>query len=370
MLASAPEEFLPQPDRFSTRVFALAVVALLAYLLFRIFAPFFGPIYWAFLLAFMLFPVNERVRRLVGHRKGLGAALLTVGVLLGFAVPAAVGMFAFARQAIELGRRLSEAAQRYQINGVEDLQRLPVLGGAMGWMTDHLHVDAARIQSWLVQGSQHAVQFLLARSGDVLFGALGIFGNLALMLFILFFFFRDGDAIAARARDLLPMDPKRKERLNRHLEAVTRAVVFGTVVTALVQGAMLGIGFWITGLPSPLVFGVLSAVASFVPLIGTALIWVPAAIYLFAQGVMWKTIFLVAWSAVVVGSADNFLRPLLVSGKSQIGTLTVFFGGLGGLAAFGFIGLFLGPVILALALTLIQFAEEGRAASADSPASG
>ena len=126
----------------------------------------------------------------------------------------------------------------------------------------------------------------------------------------------------------------------------------------------VGLGFWITGIPSPVVFGALTAVASFVPLVGTALVWVPASIYLWTQGVLWKTLFLVIWSLVIVGTADNFLRPLLVSGKSQVGTLTVFFGGLGGLAAFGFVGLFVGPVILALVLALLEFADEGGAAPA------
>ncbi len=358
MLASAGGQPLPQPDRFSTRVFGLAVIAILAYLLFHIFEPFFAPIYWAFLLAFMLFPVNRRLRRLLKGRNGLAAALTTLGVTLGIAVPAAVGMVAFARQAVELGGHLSGAAQRYQIGGVEDILKLPVIGGAMAWLRDHLRLDAGQIQKWLVLGAQQAVQFLLSHSRDVLFGALGIFGNLALMLFILFFFFRDGDVLAARVSLLIPLDPKRKERLTTRLQGVTRAVVIGTVLTALAQGAMLGVGFWITGLSSPVVFGVISAVASFIPFVGTGLVWVPAAIYLFAQGVAWKTIFFVIWSAAVVGSADNVLKPLLVSGKSQIGTLTVFFGVLGGLAAFGLIGLFLGPVILALALSLIEFAEE------------
>jgi len=350
-----------QPDRFSTRAFGLAVVALLAYLVFQILSPFFAPIYWAFLLAFMLFPVNRRMRRLVKGKTGLAAALMTFGVTLGIAVPAAVGMVGFGKQGIELGRQLSATAQRYKIDGVADVLKLPVVGGAMGWMQERFRFDAAQIQAWLAEGSQKAVQFLLARSSDVLFGALGIFGSLTLTLFVLFFFFRDGDRMAARAWNLIPFDPARKERLNRRLQAVTRAVVFGTVVTALAQGALLGIGFWITGLQSPLVFGVLAAVASFVPFVGTALVWVPAAIYLYAQAVAWKAIFLVVWSAVVVGSADNFLRPLLVSGKTQMGTLTVFFGVLGGLAVFGFIGLFLGPVILALVLALIEFVEEGEA---------
>ncbi len=359
---------MPQKDQFSTRVFALVVVAILAYLLFVIFSPFFGPIYWAFLLAFMLFPLNKRLRKVFRGGTGRAAAAMTIGVALGIAIPVVIGAAAFARQAVELGSGLSRLGQQYQIKGVDDLFRLPVIGSGMKWLELHAGIDAAKVQALVVEGAQTAVHFLLAHSRDLLFGALGLLGNVTLVLFILFFFFRDGDAMVRQALSLIPLEPKRKARLNDHLQAVTRAVVVGTVFTALAQGALLGVGFWITGLPSPLVFGVLSAVASFIPLIGTALIWVPASLYLLAQGVAWKTIFLVVWSAVVVGSADNVLKPLLVSGKAQIGTLTVFFGVLGGLAAFGFIGLFLGPVILALVQTLIEFVEENEAATVKPPA--
>jgi predicted PurR-regulated permease PerM len=353
---------LPQENQFSTRVFGLAVLAALAYLLYTIFRPFFGPIYWAFLFAFMLFPLNRRLRKRFKGRNGLAATVMMIGVTIGIAAPAAVGVVAFARQAVELGQGASRLGQRYQINGVGDLLRLPVIGEGIQWLQDHSRIDAAQVQVWAVRGAQAAGQFLLSHSGDALFGALGLFANFTLALFILFFFFRDGDAMAGRVRGLIPLDPKRKTRLDQRLQEVTRAVVFGTVFTALAQGALLGVGFWITGVPSPVVFGVLAAVASFIPFVGTALVWVPAALYLMAQGVAWKTIFLVAWSVAVVGSADNVLRPMLVSGKARMGTLTVFFGVLGGLAAFGFIGLFLGPVILALVLTLIEFAEEGEVA--------
>ncbi len=354
---------MPQ-DRFSTRVFGLAVVALLAYLSFRIFEPFVAPIYWAFLLAFMLFPVNRLVRTLVRGRRGVAAGLMTLGVAVGIVGPAALVAVAFANQAVQLGHRLSVLAERYQIAGPTDLLRLPVVGSAIDWLRRRFGVEDAQLRDWLVQGSQRAVQFLLARGGGVLLGVFGILGMLSVTLFVLFFFFRDGDALVERIVRSIPYDARRKEKLERHLEGVTRAVVFGTVVTALVQGSLLGIGFWITGVPSPVVFGALTAVASFVPLVGTALVWVPAAIYLFAQGVLWKTLFLVAWSLAIVGTADNFLRPFLVSGKSRVGTLTVFFGGLGGLAAFGFVGLFLGPVILALVLALLEFADETASAPA------
>jgi len=354
---------VPQ-DRFPTRVFGLAVVALLAYLSFRIFEPFVAPIYWAFLLAFMLFPVNRTVRGMVGDRRGLAAGLMTLGVTLGFAIPAALVAVAFANQAVELGHRVAALGARYQITGPVDLIRLPVVGGAIEWLRQRFGVEDGQLRDWIVQGSQQAVQVLLAGGRDLLLGVFGIVGMLSVTLFVLFYFFRDGDALAARLLRVIPYDDRRKQRLESHLEDVTRAVVFGTVVTALVQGTLLGIGFWITGVPSPVVFGALSAVASFVPFVGTALVWVPAAIYLWTQGVLWKTIFLVVWSLAIVGTADNFLRPLLVSGKSRVGTLTVFFGGLGGLAAFGFVGLFVGPVILALVLALLEFADEGGAAPA------
>ena len=347
-------------DRFVSRVFNIAVVALLGYALFFIFHPFFGPIVWALLISFLLFPLNRRARAAVGGRKALAAILLTLAVTLGVVVPAAIGMVAFSRQALELGQQLSALANRYKIDGVEDIANLPVVGTAMSWLQNRFSVDGEQVQGWLGQAAQVAVQFLLARSRDVVFGAVGFFGNLVLMLFVLFFCFRDGDLMAARVKALIPLEDGRKNRLDRHLQSVMRAVVYGTVVTALVQGLLIGIGLWITGISSPVVFGTLAAVASFVPFVGTGIVWVPAVIYLYAQGVLWKTVFLAVWCAVVVGSADNVLRPMLVSGKAKMGTLTVFFGVLGGLAAFGMIGLFVGPVVLALALALIEFAEEER----------
>jgi predicted PurR-regulated permease PerM len=138
-------------------------------------------------------------------------------------------------------------------------------------------------------------------------------------------------------------------------------VVFGSLLTALVQGALVGIGFALVGLPSPLVFGAVAAVTSLIPYIGTALIWVPAAGVLFLQGRWVAALFLIAWSVVVVSSADNVIRPLFISGRAQISTLPVFLGLIGGLSAFGAIGLVVGPVLVALTLTLLRFADEARA---------
>jgi predicted PurR-regulated permease PerM len=339
-------------------VFALAAVALLGYLLFRIFEPFFGPILWATLLGFLLFPLNLWLRRRLKGRLGLAATLLTIAVALGFVLPAIGIAAAFGGQAVELVQRLGHVAEEYEIRTPQDITHLPVFGRLVSWVEAHSPISGAQVQSSVIQGLQTGVTFLLNHTRTFLFGAFGLVGNIALMLFVLFFFFRDGDQIAARAVRLIPLEPRKKERLRRHVQDVTRAVVFGTLVTAVVQGALIGIAFWITGLPSPVVFGVIGTVASFVPLVGTALVIAPAAVVLFVQGVAWKWIFMVVWGFLAVGGSDNFLRPALVSGRAEVGTLTAFFGVVGGLAAFGMIGLFLGPVLLALVLALLQFAEE------------
>jgi len=348
---------MPQ-DRFVTRVVALAVSAVLGYVLYLIFRPFIGSIVWALLLAYLLFPLVMKLRRRLGGRDGLAAAIMTVGVILGFGVPAALIAAAFAGQAVELVQRLSQIAQEYQIHAPEDLVSIPVVGKAVEWLDAILPVSAAQIQTWAVRALQTVLQFLLAHTGAFVAGAFGIVGNISVMLFVLFFFFRDGDEMLERVFRLVPMDPKRKDRLRRHLGDVTRAVVFGTLVTALAQGTLIGIAFWICGMKSPVVFGGLAFIASFIPFVGTSLVVAPAVLFLLAQGVAWKWIFMLVWGVLVAGSADNFLRPALVSGRAEIGTLTAFFGVVGGISAFGLVGLFLGPVVLALIQALLQFAEE------------
>jgi len=314
---------------------------------------------WAALLAFLLFPANRRLRARFGGRK-LAAAFLTLGVLLGFVLPAVLAGYAFADQAVSLGRELSAAAARYRITGVEDLLRLPVVGRAISWAQRHLDVDPARVQDELVDVLHRIVAWVVAHGQQAILGAFGLLAGVVLMLFLLFFFFRDGDDVASRLLLLVPLDDRRKRRLVAHLSDVTSAVVKGTILTAVAQGILVGVGFAIVRLPSPVVFGVLTAIASFVPLVGTALVIVPAVVYLATLGVWWKTIFLLVWGVVVVGSADNVLRPLLISGRAQIGTVAAFVGAVGGLSTFGLVGLFLGPVIVALAIALVQFAEEAR----------
>jgi predicted PurR-regulated permease PerM len=154
-------------------------------------------------------------------------------------------------------------------------------------------------------------------------------------------------------------------KLWRHLIDVTRAVFMGIGLTALVQGFLLGVGFAIAGLPSPLVFGVLGALFALVPVVGTAIIWVPATLWLMLQGEPGYALFIAGWGIIAVGSVDNFLRPILISGRVEVPTLAVFIGVMGGLSAFGFVGLFLGPIVLGLLVALFRFTTEALAPAAN-----
>jgi predicted PurR-regulated permease PerM len=349
-------------DRFYPRVFGLVVAALLGYALYLILAPFLAPILWALLLAFLLHPVNIRLRRRIRgqRRRGAAALLMTVLVTLAIVLPASLIAIAFAGQASDLVQRLSDVAQRYRIARPSDLVRLPFVDRVVHWLADHTPVTVDQVQEWIVNGLRNLLEFAIANSKSVFLGALGVVIGLLLMLFILYFLFRDGEEAIKRGIALVPLDESHKRRLESHIGDVTRAVFYGNVMTAAAQGALIGVAFWISPLPSPVVFGVLGGVFSLIPAIGTGIVMVPATIALAIQGYWGWTIFMAVWAVGVVGLADNFLRPIFISGRAQISTLPVFIGALGGVAAFGPIGLFLGPIVIALVLAFIRFAEEAR----------
>jgi predicted PurR-regulated permease PerM len=280
-------------------------------------------------------------------------------------VPAALVAFLFAGQASELASRVTATASQYQIAHPSDIFRLPVLQGALHWIEERVPVTAAQVQAWIVEGVKRVLHGLASAGGSIFIGALGMLVGLVLTLFLLFFFLRDGDAMAQQLVRIVPMPEQRKRLLLEHLAAVTKAVVFGTLVTAILQGALVGAAFAFVGLPSPVVFGAVAAACSLLPVGGTAFVWGPGAIALAVGGRWGAAVFLVAWGAILVSTIDNLLRPLFISGRAQISTLPVFFGVLGGLAAFGAIGMFLGPVLVALALALLRFAEEGAVSSED-----
>jgi predicted PurR-regulated permease PerM len=349
---------MPTATSFYPRIFALVVAAALGYALTLIFAPFVGPLAWAAFLAFLLYPLNLRLRRRFSGR-GIAAGVLTVLAPVTILLPLSALSIDFVTQISALLQKLQKSAAELDIKSFSDLQQFPWIARINVWLEAHAGVSAEQIQSWLVSGTREVLQRAATLSGGFFLGALGSLLGFAVMLFLLFFFLRDGDGMLARARRLIPLDDERKERLFRQLSGVTRAIVIGTSVTAMLQGVLIGIGFTIARLPSPVVFGVLAALLSMLPVGGAAFVWGPAAIWLFVSGRWGYGIFMLAWGILLSG-LDNVLRPMLISGRARISALAVFIGVLGGISAFGSIGIIAGPVVLSLALALIEFAEESR----------
>jgi predicted PurR-regulated permease PerM len=348
--------------QFYARAFVIAIVLLLGWLLYLVLAPFLAPIAWALFIAFLLQPLHLWLSRRLRGRAALSAVILTIAVFFIILGPLAALGAAFAAQVGELARFVQQYVADHRPTAPSDLATLPVVGPALDWLQENTGITFAQIQAWAVEAAQAILKALGGLGRAAFLGALGTVIGFALMLFILFFAIRDGQRMADTARALLPAEERDRSRLFAHLGSVTRALVYGTGVTALVQGALVGIGFAVVGLPSPVVFGVLAALAALVPMAGTPVVWVPAVLVLAAQDRWYAALFMALWGGVVV-TIDNFLRPWLVSGRAQIDALTVFLGVLGGVGAFGPIGIILGPLVLATAIALVRFSLETRAAA-------
>jgi len=343
--------------RFYARTFALIATALLVWLLYLVLSPLAQPIAWALFIAFLLHPLHAWLTRKLRGRAALSAVLLTILTLVVVTGPLGALGAAFAAQVADLARRAQDFAAEHRPTDIADLAAVPVLGPALEWLQESAGISLAQLQAGAVEAAQAVLKALAGLGRAAFLGALGTVIGFALMMFILFFAIRDGARAFHTLRALIPLDENEKSRLFDHLAAVTRALVYGSGVTALVQGALVGAGFAAVGLPSPVVFGVLAALAALVPLIGTPVVWVPAVIVLAAQDRWTAALILLGWGAFVT-TIDNFLRPWLVSGRAEVGALTVFIGVLGGVAAFGPIGILLGPLVLSLAIALVRYALE------------
>jgi len=351
---------MPAESTFYPRVFALAVAALLGGLLILIFKPFLAAMSWAAFLAFVLHPLNLKLRRRL-RGNGRAASLLTVLTPITILLPLSALSIEFVAQISSLLQRLQQSARDLNIRSLADLEQFSLIARANAWVQAHSGISASQVQSWLISGGQEVLQNIAGRSGSFFLGALGSVIGFSIMLSLLFFFLRDGDLMWARARMLIPLDQTRKDRLFRQLSDVARAIVFGTTMTAAIQGLLVGIGFAIAGLPSPVVFGVLAALLSMLPVGGASLVWVPAVGWLCSEGRWGFAVFMLVWGLMLTG-LESLLRPMLISGRARVSALVVFVGVLGGIPAFGAIGIIVGPVVLSLVLALIEFAEEASGA--------
>jgi predicted PurR-regulated permease PerM len=309
--------------------------------------PFLSSLLWAAIICFSTWPVYRWCERSFGGRRGLAAALMTLLVALVLVVPFAAIMGALANSIVGFLTTAASALEQGPPTPPHWVAGLPLVGESLAFYWEGLIHNAPALITELKK--------LIGPAADLAVASGAAFGGglieLGLSVFISFFLYRHGRQMAAYAREIAErIAGPRARHLVKVVGATVKGVIYGLIGTAIAQALVAAIGFWIAGVPQALLLGFLTFVLSFVS--AGALVWGLVALWLFAQGNVWWGIFVVAWGFLLVSSIDNFVRPYLLGRTSDLPMILGFFGFIGGILAFGFIGLFLGPTLLAVGYSL------------------
>jgi len=339
----------------ATIIFLSALVLLALALTIAITRPFFRPLAFAVILAVVFYPVHNFFLRLMRQRRELSALLSTLAVILLFGVPVFIITTLAAREALTaahyLGQRSAEEGGLAQFAMVLAQRPLEFVGR---WI-DLSHYDVHAI---IADNAQKVSLFLVGLGTDILRNLASFTVDSLITFVILFFFFREGKDWATRAGRLTPLSEEQVAHLYRNISDTIIANVYGILTVGAAQGALTGIAMRIVGMNSSLLLGLAAGFCSIIPVVGSAIVWAPVAIYLLLTGAVWKGVFLLIWGLVVVSSIDNFLRPLVVAGRVELHPMVLLFFILGGVEAFGFLGLFLGPVVASVLAAVFRMLRE------------
>jgi predicted PurR-regulated permease PerM len=344
-----------QQETSQARIFgSVIVVAVIGYACWRVLQPFLGGIAWAVVLAAASWTTWRRLARRMRRRRGLAAALLTLALALLVLLPAALFVGMLVNEAHDVASHGLALLKAKRVSSFSDLVHLPRVAHFLDGLEAQAGVSQEEFQKMAEGFASTASAVVAGLSAQLLLGTFDALVTFAIALFVLFFLFRDGPQIATFALELLPMEDEARTELSRSLRNMLVAIFRGSLLCALVQGVIGGIGWWIAGLNSPALAGAAMAIFSLLPIGGTAIVWLPGGIWAWTQGHHGAAIFLLLWGLLAVSLfSDTVLRPRLVRGSEELSTLVVFFGVFGGLPAFGLLGIFIGPIALALALTML-----------------
>jgi predicted PurR-regulated permease PerM len=339
----------PRPSR-TDQTILLAVLAVLVAGVYLVIHPFLSAIVWAAVLAATTWPMFSWARDRLNGRSGVAATVVTFVILLVVVAPFVI-----------VGVTLAENSDRLTDFARGLIERGPP--GPPEWVGELPFFGERIINYWSSFANDSAAMFVELRKLVEPVKALALKGGagvaqgllqLTLSVLIAFFYFRDGDAIVARLRGAVQRIAPAKGMHMLHVAlATTRAVVYGILGTALAQGVLMAIGLWISGVKAAPLLGLVTFFLSPVP-VGPPLVWIPAGALLIAQGETGWGIFMLLWGLLVVSSVDNIIKPMIISHGSDLPFILVMLGVLGGVVAFGFIGVFLGPVLLALGFAMIK----------------
>lgn len=332
----------------------LFIFALLAILSYFVAQPLLRPLCWSVLLSFIAHPLYRFLYRRVFHRKWniLAAAITTAAIILLLVIPSAFLGISIAREGIRIYGLIADQILKMDPGTALTVEKfLPhVLVEKLQPVMDKLVVLDGPIR----QGASWAASSLASASRSFIENAFRLFYQLIVIAVASFFMLKDGHVLIEFIQDITPLSFDQRRAFFERIERMLNAMMYGIVLTAGIQGA-LGMAGWIfAGLPSPAFFALVMFILAMIPFIGTPLVWGPASIYLLMTGEVKSGIILFLWGLVVVSSVDNFIRPIFISEGSKVHILIVFIGVVGGLATWGFLGLFLGPLILTMFVFILD----------------
>jgi predicted PurR-regulated permease PerM len=345
-----------RPDKRLSLVFLVIIAAATLYLSFVIARPFLTPIITATLLAIAIYPLFTRLTSRIRSRS-TAALLSTLLVMIAILIPAVLIVNRLAHETTALYGWLN-MQQSYEGGWREYL--ISLAAPPLDWVAQRTGMSQEQLKQAALERLQNVSTLLLNWARSLVVNIGGTIVDTVIMLLTLFFLLRDGDWIRERIGSILPIEPHRYRQLIETISASISANLYGVLAVAAAQGTLGAIGYTIAGLPSVTLWSVATALFSMIPLAGAASVWIAASIYLIVTGSWGKAIFMLAWGAGVISTADNIVRPLVLSGRVKLHTLLIFFSLLGGVRAFGIIGLFTGPIIVSVAIALLEILEEER----------
>ncbi len=343
--------------RLEEKTFLLLIIA--ASLAFAwILWPFFGAILWGTVLAIVFAPMY---RRLTGamHQNPNAAALITIlMVILIVMLPLAVIATSLMQEAATLYDMIHSGKLDFGLYFYQVWDALPLWVQKV--MIESGLTNLGAVQEKLVIGLREGSQFLATRVLTIGQFTFHFIVNLFIMMYLLFFLLRDGETVFINIKKAVPLCAEQQYMLFTKFTTAIRATVKGGILVAILQGMLGGLIFWFLGIHAPLLWGVLMAFLSLLPAIGASIVWLPVAIYFLATGAIWQGIVLITFGALVMGLADNFLRPILVGKDTQLPNYIVLISTLGGLEMFGLNGLIMGPAIAAMFIVIWEIFSASR----------
>ncbi len=334
----------------------IAAVVIAFFGVFLLIKPYANPIVMAFIMSLLCLPFHHKIEQRLGNKPNTAAVLSCILLTVIILIPLSFMVSAIVEQAAVLSKTTYEWINQGKAEALLEHPYVQKVITAVNQVYPFEEINTQMILKQAGGAISKLGSGVLNISAALVGNVTQVITSFMLMLFVLFFLLRDHDYLVEKLRHVIPLSRSQEDRLLVEIESVAKSAMLGSFITALVQGIAGGFAMWLVGFPG-LFWGMMMGFSSFIPMIGTALIWLPAAIYLLLTNEWQWGLFLIGWGVLVIGSIDNFVRPLVMQGNSGMNTLLIFFSLIGGLQVFGLLGLIYGPLIFGLALALFGLYE-------------